>query len=137
MSYAGAPGHVEIEGARQLRASLRRAGIDMKQLKAVNKSAGEIVKTASVAVAPVGSRTKRARVRRLKDTLTVFSTQTGARIRLGAKSVPYAGPIHWGWFARNITPNPFVAEQAQKTEPTWLRLYEEHVKNILNTIEGA
>lgn len=127
---------VEIRGARELRRHLRKAGVDMKQLKPVNKAAGEIVKTAATRTAPVGTRIKRAKTKRLKDTLAVFATTTGARIRAGSKSVPYAGVIHWGWPKRGIKAQPFIADEAKKTEPQWLRLYEKHMEKIIDSIEG-
>jgi hypothetical protein len=33
--------------------------------------------------------------------------QTAAVVRAGRASVPYAGPIHWGWPSRHITAQPF------------------------------
>ena len=128
---------IRIEGARELRRSLRHAGVAIKDLKAVNKSAGDVVHDRAAMTSPVGSRTKRARARRLKDTLRVFATATGARIRAGAKSVPYAGPIHWGWKKRKITAQPFISDAARNTEPQWLRLYETHIHEIINNIQGA
>lgn len=55
----------------------------------------------------------------------------------GGAATPYAGPIHWGWEARNIEPQPWIAEAAQDTEPQWLGMYEEDVQRVLNTIKGA
>lgn len=128
---------VRIEGARELRRSLRKAGIALKDLKAVNKAAGDVVHGRASTTAPVGSRTKRARARRLKDTLRVFATSTGARIRAGAKSVPYAAPIHWGWAKRNIAAQPFISDAARATEPNWLRLYYQKITELVNSIQGA
>lgn len=125
---------VEVHGARELRRSLRKAGADMKQMREVNKAAGEIVGRASHQRAPVSTLGKK---QHLRDTIRVFATQTRARIRLGAKAVPYAAPIHWGWPKRGIKANPWVSEAAQNTEPAWLRLYEHHVNKILNQIEGT
>lgn len=125
---------IEIHGAKELRRSLRKAGADMKQMREVNKAAGEIVARAARGKAPVSTLNKRTH---LRDTIRVFATQTRARIRLGAKPVPYSAPIHWGWPKRSIKANPFVSHAAQETEPAWLRLYEHHVNKILDQIEGT
>ena len=50
--------------------------------------------------------------------------------------MPYAGPIHWGWPARNIKAQPFVVEAAQATEAEWVAMYEAEVDRILERVEG-
>jgi len=44
---------VEIHGAKELRRSLRKAGADLKQMREVNKAAGEIVARAARGIAVV------------------------------------------------------------------------------------
>ena len=60
-----------------------------------------------------------------------------ARIMAGSSGVPYAGPIHWGWPARNIAENPFISRAAQATEPEWTQAYLEDVQAALDRVRGA
>ena len=55
----------------------------------------------------------------------------------GRKSVPYAGPIHWGWPRRNISPNTWVVDAARATEPQWLRAFVRDIDKALDKVEGA
>lgn len=120
---------VEITGARELRRTMRQAGVDMKEMKETNSSVSRIVVQAAAARAPKVSG-------RLAAGLKALASQTAARVRAGSKAVPYAGPIHWGWPKRNIKPNPFIADAAQATKTTWLGEYQKRIDQILNKIKG-
>lgn len=128
---------VRIRGGRELRRRLRQAGQDMTELKAANREAAEIVTAAAIARSPTGTgATGRKKRRRLKETVRAQASATSGRVKVGGAANPYAGPIHFGWPARNIQANPFVSEAAQKKEPVWLRLYEAHIEKILSSISG-
>lgn len=119
-----------VEGARELRRSLRKAGDDLSDLKDAHRKAAEIAAEASASLAP-------ARSGRLRGTIRAAGTKTAGIIRSGKKAVPYAGPIHWGWKKRNIKANPFMSTGAQNSQGQWLPIYENHVETIVNSIEGA
>ena len=125
---------MKLEGGRQLRRTLKQAGVDIKELKAVHRQAGEIVSGRAQGWAPRVSG-------RLASSVRTGATQTAAIVRAGnnrksASGVPYAGPIHWGWKARNIKANPFLSYSAQATEPKWVQLFFDHVNDTLDKIEG-
>lgn len=126
MSKAG----VRVEGARELRRSLRRAAGNLDDLKAAHGLAGAVVAGAAKPRTP-------RRSGRLASSVRSSGTTTAAVIRAGYASVPYAGPIHWGWPARHIKPQPWLSETATATEPSWLPIYEHAVEAVLDTIRGA
>lgn len=120
----------QIDGARKLRKTLRAAGDDLTDLKIVH---GQAAATAANAV----RREAPEVTGRLKATIRSSGTKTAGIVRVGNNSkVKYAGPIHWGWAARNITPNPFASTGAKESEPAWLPLYQRYVTAALNKIEG-
>lgn len=130
MAYQG----LKIEGARQLRRTLREAGSDLTDLKAANAQAASIVSSRAKSWAPT-------RTGRLQSSVRSSGTKTAGIVRAGnnrkSKSgVPYAAPIHWGWKARNIKANPFLSYSAQATESTWIRLYEQLVNKALSKVKG-
>lgn len=120
---------VEVRGARRLAATLRRAGVQMNDLKRVNKDAADVVARSARAAVPVRSG-------RLAASIRTAGTQSNGVIRAGRKSVPYAGPIHWGWPARNIRPVYFLSDPARATEPVWLDLYENRTNDLLDNVRG-
>lgn len=130
MAYTG----LRLEGGRQLRRTLRQAGVDMRELKGANRAAGSIVTGRAQGWAPRVSG-------RLASSVRTGATQTAAIVRAGnnrksASGVPYAGPIHWGWRARNITPNPFLSYSAQATEPKWVEIYYAHLNKTIDKVKG-
>lgn len=121
---------VRVDGARKLRATLTRAGVAMEDMKAANAAVAAMVATGAAKRAPRRSGRLAGSVRgnRAKGRATVLS---------GRASVPYAGPIHWGWPARNIAANPFMSDAAIELEPVWVARYTREVENIINQVEGA
>ena len=123
--YAG----VKVEGARQLRRSLRQAGQDMTQLKELHRRIGGVVSTRGTTRAP--------RVTgRLAGNIRVGATQTASIVRVGGARVPYANPIHWGWKARGIKPRPFLTLAAKETEPVWYGMAQNELQKILTQVKG-
>ncbi|WP_166985206.1 HK97-gp10 family putative phage morphogenesis protein [Canibacter zhoujuaniae] len=121
---------VTVEGARELRSSLRKAGRSMEQIKDVHRKIGGIVVHRAKINAPVRSG-------QLQSTIRVGATQTASLIRAGYARVPYAGPIHWGWPKRNIKAQQFIRSAANETEAQWIGLAQNELQKILNQVKGA
>jgi hypothetical protein len=119
----------EVEGAAQLRRTLKKAGVDMKQLAAANREAAQTVAAAARPTTPV-------RLGNLAKSVRAGATQKAGIVRAGRGSLPYAGPIHWGWPARGIKPHPWIADAAKATEPQWVSDYIEHVDRVLDQVRG-
>lgn len=118
-----------VAGGRELRRTLRKAGLDMKQLTAVNRRAAETVVRAALPATP-------RRSGALAQSVRAGATQRAGIVRAGRKAMPYAGPIHWGWPARGIEPQPWLQNAAQATEPVWFQQYENEIKNLLRSVKG-
>jgi hypothetical protein len=52
-------------------------------------------------------------------------------------TVPYAAPIHWGWRARHISPQPFLAQGIEASQPQWTAAYERDLQSDLDRISGV
>jgi hypothetical protein len=113
-----------------LRASLRRAGLDVADLKEANAAAASTVSAAAQIKAPRVSGT-------LAGTVRGNRAVSMAVVRAGRAGVPYAGVIHWGWPRRNIRANPFLVDAAHDTEPTWIVAYYKAVQRVLDQVRGA
>lgn len=121
---------IRVEGAAELRRSLRKAEQDLGDLKETHAKVGTFVTTAAKPAAPRRSGT-------LAGSGRPGATATGALIRYGGARVPYARPIHWGWPKRNIRANPWAYETALKTRPQWLEIYRAGVDKVLSRIRGV
>ena len=120
---AGGRTAIQVRGARELAAGLRKAGIDLKDLREQNKQAAGIVTDEGRRQVPVRSG-------RLRKTIRAGATQK-------AGVVPYANPIHWGWPSHHIEPHPFLTQAAKDTEPEWVAIYQAGVEKIISRINGA
>lgn len=121
---------IQVEGARELRRTLNAAGHQLDDLTNAHKDAGEIVAYAGRGRAP-------RKTGRRAGTIRSSGTKTGAVVRAGTAALPGVPPDHWGWEARNISPNPWLAEALEDKTPQVIHLYEDAVERVLETIKGA
>lgn len=121
---------IQVEGAAQLRRTLKAAAGDVNDLKATHAKVGTFVTTAAKPETP-------RRTGALASSGRPGATATSALIRYGGARVRYARPIHWGWPRRNIAANPWAYETAIKTRPAWLELYQAGVNKVLARIRGT
>lgn len=124
---AGGNGHLQLKGASELARSLKKAGADLKDLKAVNREAAQIVVPEAKNLAPHRSGA-------LAKSVRAGATQKAGVVRVGSKKVPYAGPINYGWPKHNIKPTRFANRAAKNTEPQWTQVYQQAVQKIINRI---
>lgn len=132
-----AGGTVQVEGARELRASLRRLGDDLGDFKDVHGKVSSYVGAEGASRAP-------RRTGTLAATWRPGSAATQATVRFGGAVAPYANAVHWGTGARpgkrgphNIAPNPFAVTAAHDTEPTWVPWYQAEMQRMVNRVRGA
>jgi len=134
----GGRGLIQADGAKQLRRSLKQAGLDVSDLKAAHKAVAELIASRSAPNAPRRSGALAASVR-------PAGTAREAVVRAGRARVPYAGPVHWGWKrpagpgrrAQNIPAQPWLYAAARANEDPALDLYLRALERIIDTIEGA
>lgn len=123
---------VRLDGVRATSEWLGLMGAPDKALKAANNEAANIVAQAAKQNAVFKNSTGR-----LVRSIRPMSTITTAIVRAGSASVPYAGPIHWGWYYdkhyfiyKNIAPNPFLAKALGYNREKILATYKEQVDKL-------
>lgn len=124
----GAEGSVKIEGLSKVRRELKKLSDDVdyraQEFLPVNKSIADAVLGDAKAYVPIRSGS-------LAGTMRAAATKTSARVKAGYKSVPYAGPIHFGWPARRIKPQPFFYDAIDKRRDEIKRRYDNLVKDLI------
>jgi hypothetical protein len=121
---------VEVDGVRELRRSLKRAGDDLGDLKDANAEVAGMVAGRASSLAPRVSG-------RLAGSVRGNRAAASAVVKVGGASLPYAGPVHWGWPARHIAANPFAVNAAHDTEPAWTATYLDAIERIVGKVRGA
>lgn len=124
---------LRVEGARQLRSTLKAAGADLGDLTALHREVGRIILPAARAGAPVGPEAGG----HIGPTVRVGATRSATIIRAGSKARPYGPVIHWGWHREHIKPNEWITRAAQATEAAWVDRYFAGLVTILQKVKGA
>lgn len=125
---------LELVGYRQLKRELRQLGDEaVESLKQTNKQAADLVADTARPEVPVRSG-------RLLGTLRTTGTMRGGVVRMGRKSIPYAGPIHFGWPNRPdpgkgwrggpIAPNPFLYDAMDKRVQDVMDVYSKYLETL-------
>ena len=117
-------GQLEIDGLRDVQKAMRGFSDDSRNdMKETHRKAGQIVVDGAVRYVPV-------RTGALLASLRSAPTQRQGRVRVGSAAVPYAGPIHFGWPARNIKPNPFIYEVLDSRRNEVAQIYAQRITEL-------
>ena len=124
---AGVDG-IKVQGLDEALKALKAIGTPIAEVQAAAQQAGEIVAAQSRSLVPVRSGKLRSTIRSKKQARKVLVSAGNN------KSVPYANPIHWGWYydknnfvKKNIMPQPFFAKALGLTRK---QVYETYFTNI-------
>lgn len=121
-------GEVKIENLNKVRRQLKDLSEDVDyramEFLPVNKTIADAVAGDAKSYVPVLTGA-------LSGTIRAAATKTSARVKAGYKAVPYAGPIHFGWPARFIKPQPFFYDAIDKRRGEIKDRYEDLVKRLI------
>lgn len=114
----------KVEGLSRVVRDLKALGLEVDDLKgAFSKIAAE---GASVAA---GFAPKRSG--RLAGSIRGNRAQSKAVITAGRASVPYAGPINYGWARRNIAPSGFMQKADKVIAPKAVQMLEDEINKAI------
>lgn len=108
MAYTDPTG-VKVQGLTELTRALKNIGVPNDAIKKAGLDSAQLVMNEARSLVPV-------RTGRLRDSIRLGATARGkvtisaGNNRTGKSGIPYANPIHWGWFKRHIAPQPFFAK---------------------------
>jgi hypothetical protein len=98
------PTGIKVQGLRQALRALQDIGVPAAEIKAAGTQSGELVASQARSLVPI-------RTGRLRDSIRVSKALSKISVSAGNNTrVPYANPIHWGWFRRHIKPQPFFVK---------------------------
>ena len=117
---------VKVTNLREINKALAAVGVPKDAIKDAGKESGELVASEARSLAPV-------RTGALRNSIRVGATARGkitvlaGNNRSSSSGVPYANPIHWGWFKRHIRPQPFFVTALGYTRS---EIYDNYFKQI-------
>ena len=123
------PAGIKVRGFNQAIRALRELGVPDDEIKRAGSQSGDLVANEARTLVPV-------RTGKLRDSIRVSKTLRKVTIQAGnnrkSKSgVPYANPIHWGWFKRNIKPQPFFVKALGITRDEVFRNYYDQIARLI------
>jgi len=117
---------VKVTNLREINKALAAVGVPKDAIKDAGKESGELVASEARSLAPV-------RTGALRNSIRVGATARGkitvlaGNNRTSKSAVPYANPIHWGWFKRHIRPQPFFVTALGYTRS---EIYDNYFKQM-------
>jgi hypothetical protein len=128
---------IQIEGLNELFRALKAVGTPVEAIREANKEAGQLVVRTARNTANFTKSGKSTGD--LRNSIRVGPATTNVKVRAGSKRLPYANPIHWGWFydrkrnfRRNILPNPFMSKALGYTRDEILDTYTKNLKKLIS-----
>lgn len=118
---------IKVKGLKSSIKALQAIGVEAAEIKQAGNDAGEIVAREARNLVPVRSGRLRSTIRTSKA-LNKVSVSAGNNGK-----VPYANPIHWGWFKRNIKPQPFFTKALGITRDEVYQNYYRSIDKLIAT----
>jgi hypothetical protein len=115
---------ITVTGQRQLKRSLKNIDGAMADLKLIHADAAKIVETRAETLAP-------RRSGKLAKSVRSSGTKSAGVVRSGSSSVEYAGPVHFGWPAKNIAPQPFLYDALDQRSDEVIAVYQRRVNAVI------
>lgn len=98
---------IRVEGVSEVRRALRKMDGGAQDLKEAHAEGAAVVAAEARALVPY-------RTGVLAGSIRSSGQARAGVVRAGRASVPYAGPIHFGWAKHGISPQPFLYEAADR-----------------------
>mgnify|MGYP001417864432 CR=1 FL=1 len=119
---AGEGVEFRITGLRETLRAMEKAGADAESMRDLMHSIGMTVVQAANPPRVSGT---------LAGTPCAGRGLFMAGVRAGTAAFPYAGPIHYGWPARNIAPQPFLTAALQAQQARILDQLDDGIGDII------
>jgi hypothetical protein len=124
---------IKIKGYKASIKALQAIGVPDKEIKQAGSEAGDLVANEARNLVPV-------RTGALRNSIKVSKALRTVSVRAGNNGkVPYANPIHWGWFKRNIKPQAFFIKALGITRDDVYQNYYRSIDRLIasNTTKGT
>jgi hypothetical protein len=120
---------IRVSGLNRTIRALKDIGVPASEIAAAGKDAAELVAGEARTLVPVQTGA-------LKGSIRTATQQRKAIVRAGGARVPYANPIHWGWFKRGIKPNQFFSRSITPQIDKIYKSYFDSLQRLLDKYKG-
>jgi hypothetical protein len=128
MARKGGRPAIELEGGPQLRRALGRFDDRLGDMSTLHRDLGEMVAGAAHSLVPRLSGL-------LGETIRAAKSKRSAAVTAGGRRAIYGPPIHFGWRARNIEPQPFLYDALDERRGEVLDRYSDAVDGMVRRFD--
>jgi phage gpG-like protein len=118
---------VHLKGLREAVRSIEELGVEVQDLKAAFKKAGDLIAGVAKGRAPKKSGA-------LAATIKPSNTKNKSVIRAGSAKVVYAGVIHYGWPGHNIEPHPYLTDAVAEKQDEAVDVVEKELNKLIRSL---
>jgi hypothetical protein len=115
---------VQVQGAREVRSTLRKLGAGTRDMTAVHRKVGAMV------LGPAAGRSRR----KSGDLAGSYKVRASAAKAAVASTLIYAGVQEWGWPRHGITPSLALSGTLEDMAPELARVYQRHVEDLVDRL---
>jgi HK97 gp10 family phage protein len=119
---------VEIKGLGQLTRAIRKAGVQIKDMKTANAKTGTVVVQAARPITPHATGA-------LAGSIRPAQRQSGVIVRAGGGSVKYARYVEYG--TRKMGARSYLVRAANDSQPRWLDVYADELQRLMDTAANS
>jgi HK97 gp10 family phage protein len=121
---------IKVQNLKQITRALQAIGVPNDAIKAAGKQSADAVINEARTLVPVRSGRLRDSIKLQANARGRVTIQAGNN-RTSKSGVPYANPIHWGWFKRNIKPSPFFTKAIGLTRDEVYKNYMSQMEKLI------
>lgn len=119
---------VKVEGLNKLTRALKKAGVEIKDLKEANVRVGDVVVQAARPVTP-------HRTGALAGSIRPAQRQSGVIVRAGGGSVRYARFVEYG--TKKMPARSYLVKSVYDSQPRWMDVYEKELQDLMDQVAGS
>jgi HK97 gp10 family phage protein len=119
---------LRVEGLNKLTRALRKAGVDVKDMKAANAKVGDVVVTAARPITP-------HRTGDLAGSIRPAQRQSGVVVRAGGSGIRYARFVEFG--TKKMPARSYLIKGAHDSQDRWMDVYADELQDLMDEVAGS
>lgn len=119
---------VEVKGLGKLVRALKKAGVEVADMKAANARVGDVVVQAATPITPRATGA-------LAGSIKPAQRTSGVVVRAGGGRIKYAKYVEYG--TKRMRPRSYLVKAAHDSQPRWVGVYADELVKITNSVERS
>jgi len=116
---------VRVDGLDKTVRAIKDVSVELEDLEGAFSRIAELTAQSASRHAP-------KKTGRLAGSLRGVAEKSSAVVTVGGAAIRYAGPINYGWPARNIAPSGFMQKASDEMEPRAVSILEDEINRAIS-----